>query len=340
MFSHIAIACGRLIDLNPDMSVNWDINKRVGMRGSHESRVSIKSVPNGKHCPKTGKPMAGSLQFDGNLVKFLQGHNVFGIADMARLVSLFFDRVLAVHPGISDEVSIAAARKRAASGDFTVKGLDINGMYRLDNAESVGPFLHAAAMRARSRHGTANMDRGTVYLQRNSRRWALKMYNKFRELMSRKKGHQLPELPKGKGLEEWAQACVRVELRLLANELNQRNLIRGSDWTPSSCQALFSEYLGRVDMSAQVTLVDSELMQLPRCAQSSYQLWRTGACLRDMLPHRTFYRHRSILMEHGIDISVPPSDPSVSNVIPLFRVLEARPVGIPDWAKSRGLVAL
>ncbi|WP_410204808.1 phage/plasmid replication protein [Acinetobacter baumannii] len=28
-----------------------------------------------------------------------------------------------------------------------------------------------------------------------------------------------------------------------------------------------------------------------------------------------------------------------SNVIPLIRVLEAKPVGIPDWAYEKGLVA-
>ncbi|MBE4431678.1 hypothetical protein HJ019_24055, partial [Vibrio parahaemolyticus] len=38
------------------------------------------------------------------------------------------------------------------------------------------------------------------------------------------------------------------------------------------------------------------------------------------------------LLELGIDISIPNSKEPVSNVVPLNRVIEMRPAGIPDWA--------
>ncbi|WP_228271136.1 phage/plasmid replication protein, II/X family [Acinetobacter seifertii] len=57
-----------------------------------------------------------------------------------------------------------------------------------------------------------------------------------------------------------------------------------------------------------------------------------------MLSRPTFYRYRSQLLKYGVDISTK-SPKEKSNVIPLIRVLEAKPVGIPDWAYEKGLVA-
>ena len=62
--------------------------------------------------------------------------------------------------------------------------------------------------------------------------------------------------------------------------------------------------------------------------------------MKVILPKTTFYRHRSTLLKHGVDIGilrdVEKPDPKV---IPLIRILEAQPVGIPDWAFEKGLVA-
>ena len=45
-------------------------------------------------------------------------------------------------------------------------------------------------------------------------------------------------------------------------------------------------------------------------------------------------------MEYGIDISIVKDlDAEPSNVVPMIRYLEAVPMGIPDWAYSKGLVA-
>ncbi|RWT74335.1 phage/plasmid replication protein, II/X family, partial [Citrobacter freundii] len=53
--------------------------------------------------------------------------------------------------------------------------------------------------------------------------------------------------------------------------------------------------------------------------------------LKSMLAHKTFYRYRNKLLPFGVDIAtVLPREKS--NVVPLVRVLEAIPMGIPDWA--------
>ena len=49
-------------------------------------------------------------------------------------------------------------------------------------------------------------------------------------------------------------------------------------------------------------------------------------------------RSTKIAKEYGVDIS-SKSPKEKSNVIPLIRVLEAKPVGIPHWAYEKNLVA-
>ena len=57
-----------------------------------------------------------------------------------------------------------------------------------------------------------------------------------------------------------------------------------------------------------------------------------------MLSKPTFYKHRAQLLEHGIDINLVVEKMDRSNVVPLVRVLEAKPVQIPDWAFDLNLV--
>jgi II/X family phage/plasmid replication protein len=78
--------------------------------------------------------------------------------------------------------------------------------------------------------------------------------------------------------------------------------------------------------------ISAELLESLRPAlRVAVQAWEGGSDLRAVLPHRTFYKYRSELLPHGIDIAtLLPKD--VSNVVPLHRVLEAKPVSVPAWA--------
>jgi II/X family phage/plasmid replication protein len=193
-------------------------------------------------------------------------------------------------------------------------------------------------MRARSRSGRAARDKGTVYLAKNSKRWAFKFYNKAREINSTK-AHRLPNDLQGLGLESFIQGKLRAELRIFSKQLQEHGITHGKHLNEATISHLFNEYIGRIDMTAQITLIDEQLMQLPRTVQATYQLWRQGASLKDLLPHNTFYRHRRILLEYEIDILVPRLDPEHNNVIPMLRIIEAVPVSIPQWAYEKGLVA-
>ena len=92
-------------------------------------------------------------------------------------------------------------------------------------------------------------------------------------------------------------------------------------------------------MSSNFSLNDSILDTLPRKLRTYYKLWLHGEDLRLELSKPTFYRIRNQLKQYDIDIAlVRDVEKPVDNVVPLIKVLEAQPVGIPYWAFEQGLV--
>lgn len=321
------------MSITEDDEVEWVAPKRLECRSSHETNLLLRSE--GSSAPG----FASSLLIDGNISKYLQGHNVFGSRDMTALVLQAFKHIYEKHEEhFSGYTNYEMTCARIKRGDFLVKMFDVNDLFDVGNDHSVESFLHAVEMKARTRTGRALRDKGAVYLQKHSRRWAIKLYNKFRELHAKGKGHKLPEYLQDIGLEDHAKGKVRLELRLMSLELKDLCLTHGYHFTEQKIAQLFSDYMGRIQMNSQFQLVDDVMLSLPRYLQSSYLLWSRGSCLKDILPEPTFYRHRKQLLEYGIDITLMRDEKTDSNVVPIIRVLEATPVATPSWAYEKGLV--
>jgi II/X family phage/plasmid replication protein len=282
-----------------------------------------------------------TLHIDGNLCKFLQGHNVFGSCDLNQLLLLAFRKIIEAMPAHfqGHDVQIKAAEKQILLGEYLVKMIDVNDLYECGNDLSVEAWLHAAEMRAVCRSGKAKRDKGTVYLAQTSKRWAFKFYNKFRE-MNAGKVHRLPNELQGMGLESFVIGKLRAEMRIFSKELSKHGITHGKHLDVSVIQQLFNDYLGKITMTAQATLFDEQLMTLPTKLYGTYQLWRQGACVKDMIPKSTFYIHRRLLLEHGVDILSMHLAPEHNNVVPMIRIIEAVPVAIPQWAYEKGLIAM
>lgn len=333
-FLHDPIPAGHVLSIDSDGSIEWDCVKSIVCRSSHETSLKIKSTGG------NGEGRATSLMIDGNLAKFLQGHNVFGSRDLNQLLLLSFRKIVELHPEhLSDPFSIASAEAKIKKGDYKVKMIDINALYDVGNDASVEAWLHASEMRAKSRHGRSTRDKGTVYLGKSSKRWAFKFYNKHREMCSKGKTHQLPDYLQSQGLEGFIQGKLRAELRIFSKELEKHGITHGYHLNPAKINDLFTTYLEKIDMTTQATLIDEQLLKMPRTVQGSYQLWRQGADLRQLLAKPTFYRHRKELLQYGIDINAMHLAPEHNNVVPLMRIIEAVPVAIPAWAYERGLIA-
>lgn len=331
---HPHIPAGAVLVVDPDGTVKKEVKRRLSVTGSHCSSFSVQS------SGSAGEGLASELSFSGNPSKFLQGHNLFGSDDLVSLVSDSCRRI-ADHLGVS--IPAHVYREVIDAGNYPVTCVDINYSFHLANQTDVQAWLRGVEFQSRSRNGRPCNDSGTVYWGKRSRRWAMKAYSKWMELNSGKKDHSLPDELLSTPLMEWAKTVLRVELRLRGQELKELGLTTAKQ-LQGKAPELFNLYRERIVMNGQMPIRDSKLHELPTKLRATYTLWKQGNILFDnktktgMLPKATFYKHRKLLIDFGIDITMPCAPEESSNVIPLIRAIEAKPAQIPDWAFQYGLV--
>ena len=307
----------KVMILSPDGEVKWEKIRALEVTGSYDANVHV-SV-----CP-----IKGTLVIDGNPAKFFQGHNVFGTDDIHGLAKAIALHAIGRLPDLNvQEHDLANIHE----GIIELSRVDLTGMY------SVGTKMHATAAvramgeRATMRHrGRGNISReGTAYFGKNSRRSAIKVYAKGVELKDHKLHRQLPYAD---DIIAYAQDKLRIEVVLRAMELKDRGLDVLANWQQDTAALLYAEFLGKLNVPDNIELDPPSIEALKPRLRLAYDSWMRGTDLRVALPRMTFYRYRAELLEHGIDIlTVRPSLPQ-SNVLPLVRILEARPAAVPEWA--------
>lgn len=326
-FVHEPLNGGSVLKVLPSGEVEWETRCRLSVRGSHEKDIAVRSQGG------DGAGLATELVIDGNPSKYLQGHNIFGSDD---LLSLVFDTLQSVS-SVLDFIVPIHVLDAVRAGEYRLTRVDINYMFELPTMSDVKSWIRAAEFKSKTRHGRPSSKAGTLYYGKSSRRWSIKAYSKEEELKAGK-AHRLPDHLIGTPLIEFAQNKLRLELTLRGKELDKIGMSRAREWQGSSPFKLFNSYVTRIEMNEQIALTDKVLHNLPRQLQGTYVLWQTGQNPRELLPKNTFYRHRKGLLEYGIDINLAVEKVDRSNVVPLIRVLEAVPVGIPDWAFDMKLV--
>lgn len=316
---------GNIINTTPDGEIEYTIDKRLPVAGSYESRLSVRTS---EVLPGTNDTYL--IELSGNPVKWFQGHNIFGSDDLPNLI---YETVLKLSNVLDlpqPEEYLSAIRK----GIFTLSRVDITAMYSLQTRSDVYSWLNHAEKTCRTRSGTAMSKGTTVYMNKTSQRWNVVMYSKGQELEK----HNLPKELEGGSLETYADNKLRVELRLKQKELAKIGLCTGKPWLSLDVWPLFKDYVGRVEMTEQ-SIRGEDLFEIPKFARATYELWSRGADVRQIFSIRKYYKDRKALLEFGIDISVPkPVDNENINVVPLKRVLELKPAGIPEWAYGTNLV--
>lgn len=301
----------------------WVVNRTLSVEGSYSSKIQIKSHTENQ------------IYISGNPTKFLQGHNLFGTNDLVGLMGKFFDELLK-HPELGlcpDPFQYANIK----DGHYELTRVDVNETWHLNNQKDVLAWIRAVGETAYLRHrGAGQFSGDTAYFGKNSRRWALKCYSKGLEILAR--GHKLPPELAIPEMLEYAQKALRIEGVTRQLELKRRSLHVASNWDIDTAEELLLEYISKLEMSDVFMLDESVLDTLPPRLRLTYQAWLNGDDLKSVFTHRTFYRVRKEMEKYGIDISTK-SPKEKTNVIPLIRVLEAKPVGIPDWAYEKNLVA-
>jgi II/X family phage/plasmid replication protein len=327
---HRPINSGSVMSVNPDGDIEWISPKRVPVRGSYESSIIVRSQGG------DGRGNATHLYIDGNPSKFIQGQNIFTSNDLNGLLEETLSRV-----GVALRFPTRIASARVRRGDYEVLGLHLARLFDAGSNQRVEQIQSALALKSRTRRGRCQTIGYTNYWNKSKRknRWLIKSYGKHKEIVSGGKGHSLPEeIPCRDELIQAANGMLRIELEIYKQELKEKDLVYGRDFTEEVLESLYQEYWERISMSTQAVITSQEIDLMPRCLQSSYLLWKEGIDVRSRMSEPTFYRHRKEILEYGVDIAIPNEMTEQSNVIPLFQTIEAKPVSNPQWAYDAGLI--
>lgn len=309
--------------------LEYEICNRLIVEGSHDSNITIRS-----HTDET-------IEISGNPAKFLQGHNVFGTNDLKYLVARLFDHLCMI-----DELQLKPTEEEynaIQDGYYRLTRVDVNEHFFFPSAQLARAWLRAAGRSANMMfRGAGLFKEGTLYFTPQSRRFVPKIYFKYDEINSKDKKHRLPEnLLQIPELVEYAEKSLRFEIKILSTQLNDWELHLGCNWTPDvATMILNDQFISKLQLSENMALDNSVLENLPKNLRLTYAGWANGEDLRQVLSRPTFYRYRKEFLKHGIDISiVQDKEQEQSNIVPMIRYLEAVPMGIPDWAYQKGLVA-
>ena len=203
-------------------------------------------------------------------------------------------------------------------------------MFDVGNTANALSWIRQAEMSATLSHrGRGQVTKGsTLYFGKSSRRSSVKFYAKGEEFQKHSHAAFL-QLP---ALVDYANRGLRCEVVLRSLELNHRGLSSGSAWDDLLPLQIVNDFIGRINM-ADITAITSEKTDgLSPAYKAVYELWKCGHDIRAMYPRRTFYRYRKGLMDSlGIDIATVQYK-QTDNIVPFVRIIEAKPMGIPDWA--------
>lgn len=323
---------GNVVSLDPDGVEQWRVEKRMQIEGSYSSSVQVRSEHHSHFC--------SHLRLDGNLVKFMQGHNVWGTSDLHGLVTSALLRILSqVAPEMSTKLlpfQVLISR---------VTRLDLTAMYDLGNGQRVSAWLRAASESASMKYrGRGQFSGTTLYWGKNSRRWSLKMYPKGEELKAHKPKLTMVDHPQDlQSVTNFADCALRVELTLRGMELDRLGLSEVQNWSDGDFEQVYISYLSGLEFSQNMkaTVTIDGLEKLPARLRACVLAWSEGHDLRELYPRASWYRYRKEIMKFiDLDISLPSPKQlpdSVSNVVPLFTVIDAKPMSVPAWAHGTPL---
>ena len=286
---------GQLLEVSPDGEVVKRRGVPVMHEGSHDNRLMVASQD------------GAQLYLSGNPVKYFQGHNLFGSADVW---GLWLEAGVDVgHRSFRDGHSLFPSSLGVQLfSPPRLTRVDLTRSYRFATDAHAREWLRDVAASARSRHGGALVKGGTVYFGKHSERWAFKVYAKADELQARGKGHALSSKlseDARRQLTDWAGGVVRFELTLRSKELVKL----GQQWDAATVWREYYERLTwnrNVDVIEELDMIDES--KLTHSQAGYLARWRFGEDLRRKMSKTAFYRARSgILAAVGVDIaSAPP----------------------------------
>lgn len=303
---------GMLIDHDEDGQIRFAIRKHLAVEGSFSGKMMLRAIS------------VDELELSGNPAKFLAGHNIYGSDNLRSVIARCLEVILTEVCGYMPYVNI---------GKGKLTRVDVTDGYILDRPDDVTAYLRALSQTARIAYkGRGVLEESTLVFGRSAKGqrakdWQIVMYAKGLEVAKRPLP---PIMMEDEEVRDWVARLLRVEVRLRSRELERLGLKSVKSWDVGTAAEIWADKIGKLDMSEVRELKTEELEHVKPRLRCAYAAWRHGEDLAKGMKRASFYRLRRELKDNlGVDIAVPVPK---SNVVPLVRVLEARPAMRPSWA--------
>lgn len=311
---------GKIVYIRPTGEIDFEISKPLEVFGSYDDKVMVSSrvVPSSPEWSLLKMEEANfRVYISGNPTKFLQGHNVYGHQNMTGIIRDFIKLVLQKID--IDEFTIA----RVLRDPIRITRIDITQSYQLDCASDVSSWLRHAGQYMTGKNQRVDADK-TLYVGKNSRRVAIKIYEKSAEMLKHKKTFNLTETAFN-ALYEVALKLLRFEVTLRGMKLEDLNMNYLQKVDNKMIEDQFSIQLQKMNLPENLELVESEINDLPSRYVGVYSMWLAGVDLKQKMSLATYKRYRKYFLEnYNLDLSMLPVNiPHKTNVIPLWRYIVA-----------------
>ena len=251
----------------------------IRKRGSYSSSLQVKSLSE------------STLLIEGNFYKWLYGHNVTGSPDLIRLV---FDVV----QGLSEQESeVAPTQEQLGAireGRFKVHMVDVNKALLFQDKEESLQYLERLKHLSSYPYRKKDVENNGVYFGKTSKRWLLKYYHKGNEIIANRK-HQTAITPE---LTELAERMIRCEMRIKWTQLQDWDLLTGSQWDEATVKKLIDDAHSKLRMPTPITLPE-----IPKKFLKFISCFKAGTVV-DIYTSKTIDKMKAdLLRQYGIDVN-------------------------------------
>lgn len=295
-------------------SVEWERRAWIDLKQtSSASAVRARFLETGE-LHADGR-QAGTLHLDGNLGRFGQSSNLFGlhVSDAAERVLDLLAKATRTH---FDNPSTLALRR-----------VDLTCNFSFASAADAAAYIDWAAQHHLGRATPRHYPTGCSWVTEN---WSGKVYDKLADMRRHNLNELADELQRREGY------ILRLETTLRTDELKRLKADTLDKWSADMENVIFTDKFAPILRGENLPTLDELADTLPARLATCLQAWRNGldyqAALRDRrISRATFYRLKADLLPFGVDIS-HRCNVRTLNIRP--RLIEMRPLEQPAWWNS------
>lgn len=273
--------------------------------------------------------LATYLEFNCCPPQILQGHNVWGHADMQDYVTAIFERIVEkfaakLHPTEHERIlwhsgEVDVHHVHLATNFFLAGELKLPAFNAIDTNNPHGKKRDLLTSISLGFNG----DRRSEYRAATTYCKAVELQGKWK-----RRGKYQTRIIK------LLDGSIRVEVKLFRKALKQMGLGRVKDWAGVDVNKLFFDTLAKFNIanSIQPLLTEDEREALTKRELGAYVLWLEGHQLSDFYGRTTVWKYvKAVKDKVGIDMSAHRR-PDKLAAVDLAKVLsEGNIMPIPEW---------